>query len=131
MVTANTNAILKQARHACTQLAKFESIVDDLNPAGGTKIYDAISAGCNMLQPMFKSHPNADLRVLVLTDGESCGGMSASSVLPRIYRIGAVVDAIIVGDRPDPNLVCAHSFVHSHLPFTEHSLARDNGATFS
>lgn len=59
-----------------------------------------------MLKPVFDSDPKVDLRVLVLTDGESYGGMQARAVLPRINKIGVVVDAIIVGDRPDPDLVC-------------------------
>ena len=62
-----------------------------------------------MLKPVFVSDPNIDLRVLVLTDGESCGGMRASAVLPYVNEIGAVVDAIIVGNGPDPNLVCEHA----------------------
>ena len=97
-------------RYAYTQLDTFESIVDDLSPRGGTHIYDAILAACNMLKPVFESDPTVDLRVLVLTDGESCGGTNADTVLPRVNKIGAVVDAIIVGDCPDPALVCARIF---------------------
>ena len=97
------------AWYACSQLDTFESIVDDLQPRGGTNIYDVIKEGCAMLKPVFVSDPNIDLRVLVLTDGESCGGMRAAAVLPYVNEIGAVVDAIIVGNSPDPNLVCEHA----------------------
>ena len=97
------------AWYACSQLDTFESIVDDLQPRGGTNIYNVIKEGCDMLKPVFVSDPNIDLRVLVLTDGESCGGMRAPAVLPYVNEIGAVVDAIIVGNSPDPNLVCEHA----------------------
>merc|ERR1711904_674586 len=45
-----------------------------------------------------------DLRVLVLTDGQNNTGVSPAEALEAVNRIGATVDAIIVGDRPDANL---------------------------
>merc|ERR1711904_665667 len=45
-----------------------------------------------------------DLRVLVLTDGQNNTGVSPAEALEAVNRIGAAVDAIIVGDRPDANL---------------------------
>jgi len=83
---------------------RFESIVDDLCKRGQTAIFSAIIAATEMLQPVFDSSQQTDLRVLCLTDGNSNNGATPQAALAAAHRIGAVVDAIIVGDSPDANL---------------------------
>lgn len=85
-------------------LNNFEQIVDDVEARGSTAIYSVISCAVNMLRPVFEAHPQVDLRVLVLTDGESNAGVSPQAALLAVNSIGATVDAIIVGDQPDANL---------------------------
>lgn len=85
-------------------LDTFENIVDDIKARGQTAIYSVISCAVDMLRPVFKARPSIDLRVLVLTDGESNVGVSPKEALLAVNSIGATVDAIIVGDKPDANL---------------------------
>jgi len=56
------------------------------------------------LEPHFSEDSPTDLRVLVLTDGKSNRGVPPEEALAAANRIGAVVDAIIVGNDPDSNL---------------------------
>jgi len=85
-------------------LDSFESAVDDMRPRGPTAIYSAIVQACEMLGPVHELSPDTDLRVLVLTDGQNNNGAPPMEALRAANRIGAVVDAIIVGDNPDTNL---------------------------
>lgn len=57
-----------------------------------------------MLEKRFREDSRMDLRVLVLTDGQNNTGAPPGEALEAVNRIGAVVDAIVVGDRPDANL---------------------------
>jgi len=86
------------------ELNRFEAIVDDIEKRGSTAIYSAVLEGCAMLKPVFESSPGTDLRILVLTDGQNNAGVDPHTALTEVNKIGAVVDAIIVGDNPDENL---------------------------
>jgi len=80
----------------------FEAILDEMAKRGATAIFSAIYEACQQLKAI--EDPTVDLRVLVLTDGENNQGVSPEDALEAAHEIGAVVDAIIVGDRPDSNL---------------------------
>merc|ERR1740138_1185912 len=71
---------------------------------GMTAIYSAVTEAAMMLEKVFDTDPQIDLRVLVLTDGQSNTGLPPTKALEAVNRIGAIVDAIIVGDSPDANL---------------------------
>jgi len=86
------------------ELDQFESIVDDIEPRGQTAIYSSIVEAARMLERHFQRDSSIDLRILVLTDGQSNTGMAPEEALAAVNKIGAVVDAIIVGDCPDANL---------------------------
>merc|ERR1711988_1732089 len=86
------------------RLDRFESIVDDMEKRGQTAIYSAIVEAANMLGRHFTADSNTDLRILVLTDGQNNTGASPEEALEAVNQIGAVVDAIIVGEIPDANL---------------------------
>jgi len=86
------------------RLELFEAIVDDMERRGMTAIYSAVTEAASMLEKIFLKDPQIDLRVLVLTDGQSNTGVPPATALEAVNRIGAVVDAIIVGDSPDANL---------------------------
>jgi len=86
------------------RLDRFESIVDDLDKRGQTAIYSAIVQAAGMLGRHFAADSPTDLRILVLTDGQSNTGSAPEEALEAVNRIGAVVDAIIVGNTPDSNL---------------------------
>jgi len=86
------------------RLDLFERIVDDMAVRGTTAIYSSIVEAAAMLEPRFREDPRIDLRVLVLTDGQNNAGEAPEAALRAVNGIGAVVDAIIVGDQPDANL---------------------------
>jgi len=86
------------------KLGSFESVIDEMQTRGRTAIYSAILEGVRMLEPRFAEHPDADLRIVVLTDGLNNAGISPQEALSAVNSIGAVVDAIIVADKPDPDL---------------------------
>jgi len=87
-----------------SQLDRFEAIVDDLEKRGQTAIYSAVIEAAHMLEEQFKADSQLDLRILVLTDGQSNTGARPEEALAAANRIGATVDAIIVGTNPDSNL---------------------------
>merc|ERR1711975_129266 len=95
---------VEQLLDATPQLDRFESIVDDMEKRGQTAIYSAIIEAVNMLSRHFTPEASTDLRILVLTDGQNNTGASAQEALTAANSIGAVVDAIIVGNSPDANL---------------------------
>ena len=103
-------------------LDSFESAVDDMRPRGPTAIYSAIVQACEMLGPVHELSPDTDLRVLVLTDGQNNNGVPPMEALRAANRIGAVVDAIIVGDNPDTNL--RKVFIHAHRATANLTLLR-------
>lgn len=58
-------------------------------------LYDALNVGCDELLEWKQTHPNASLRMLVLSDGHD----TKSETLPyeiaqRIQRSGIIVDSI-------------------------------------
>ena len=87
-----------------SNLDQFEALVDDMKQRGSTAIYSAISHACRMLKPFHNLDPETDLRILVLTDGQNNHGIPPRQALREALEIGAVVDAIVVGDQPDANL---------------------------
>jgi len=64
----------------------------------------AILEAVRMLQRQFTAETETDLRILVLTDGQNNTGASPQEALKAANEMGAVVDAIIVGNTPDANL---------------------------
>lgn len=86
-------------------LDKFESVVDYLRPRGATAIYSAILLACQMLEESYSTSNKTNLRVLVLTDGQNNAGATPQEALRAVQKIDAVVDAILVGNCPDENLL--------------------------
>jgi ubiquitin-conjugating enzyme E2 D/E len=87
-----------------SQLDRFEAIVDDLEKRGQTAIYSAVIEAAEMLEKQFHKDSQMDLRIVVLTDGQNNTGAGPEDALAAANRIGATVDAIIVGNSPDANL---------------------------
>ena len=88
-----------------TNYSVFEDVIDDLEPSGCTAIYEAITTACRLLQQASKPYPNADLRVIVLSDGQNNGhSVTANDALQALSDLGCVCDALIVGDKADDDL---------------------------
>jgi len=95
---------VEQLLDVTSRLDRFESIVDDMEKRGQTAIYSAIIEAVSMLEKHFEADSRTDLRILVLTDGQNNAGSRPEAALEAANRIGAVVDAIIVGNNPDGDL---------------------------
>jgi len=95
---------VEQMLDVTSRLDLFETIVDDMQKRGQTAIYSAIVEAANMLGRHFTPECQTDLRILVLTDGQNNAGAQPAEALEAVNQIGAVVDAIIVGNTPDANL---------------------------
>lgn len=84
----------------------FEDVIDSMKCRGATAIYLAIREACNMLRPFRAQNPEADLRVVVLSDGQNNeDSVTATQALQDLYNLGAVCDGIIVGNQADKNLL--------------------------
>ena len=64
----------------------------------------AVVAAAACLEPVAAAAPAADVRILVLSDGQSNTGASAQQALDAARSVGATVDAIVVGDSADAAL---------------------------
>jgi len=95
---------VEQLLDVTCRLDRFESIVDDMEKRGQTAIYSAILEAASMLERHFTAESQVDLRILVLTDGQNNAGAPPQEALAAANRVGAVVDAIVVGNNPDVNL---------------------------
>uniref|UniRef100_A0A7S3NPC9 UBC core domain-containing protein n=1 Tax=Aureoumbra lagunensis TaxID=44058 RepID=A0A7S3NPC9_9STRA len=88
-------------------LKDFERCVDEIEERGQTAIFSAVNQGIDML----KEHQDEEQemieckRVLILTDGQNNCGDSAQIALSRALQAHIVIDAIIVGTKPDHNLL--------------------------
>eukprot|EP00747_Dinoflagellata_sp_TGD_P106084 gnl/TRDRNA2_/TRDRNA2_169758_c0_seq2.p1 gnl/TRDRNA2_/TRDRNA2_169758_c0~~gnl/TRDRNA2_/TRDRNA2_169758_c0_seq2.p1 ORF type:complete len:381 (-),score=50.40 gnl/TRDRNA2_/TRDRNA2_169758_c0_seq2:306-1448(-) len=81
-------------------LSSFERIIDDVEPRGQTAIYSSLVHAVEMLRP----YAGKTLRIVALTDGQNNTGVDATTAVENVRGIGAVVDAIIVGNQPDKRL---------------------------
>ena len=95
-------------------LTAFENCVDDMKQRGATAIYAAIEKGAKMLRSVARVHSHADLRVLLLSDGQNNENMTtALDAFEAANSIGVVVDAILVGSSVDNDL--RKATWHRHL----------------
>jgi ubiquitin-protein ligase len=83
----------------------FEDVLDNMTTGGSTGIYKAIAKACDLLAVEGKAYPDADLRVVVLTDGQNNqNDVTLNEAVTRLGEVGAICDALLVGDRCDPGL---------------------------
>jgi ubiquitin-conjugating enzyme E2 D/E len=77
----------------------FEDVIDDMRTSGSTAIYEAIAVACSqVLRPAATKHPAANLRVVVLSDGQNnCHTITADGALKALASVGAVCDCMIIG----------------------------------
>lgn len=86
------------------QLDVFEAAVDSIEKRGQTAIFSAITDAIGMLTTAVKGDASVDIRAVLLTDGQNNAGVSWEAAARAANAHGVVVDAIIVGDKPDSNL---------------------------
>ena len=93
-----------------SDLAAFEEHIDRMAKRGATAIFSAVVEAAAMLAPAREAGgADAELRIVVLSDGQSNNGVPAERALEAAWALGATVDAIIVGPAADLNLrkICA------------------------
>lgn len=73
------------------QQGQFAAAVVDMNPIGGTAMYDGIVLGLSMLTDVRATDPNAKLLLFVLTDGETTSGLTFDDTAPVIEGLGIPV----------------------------------------
>ena len=77
-------------RNVLLRMRFFESLVT--TQRGATAIYEAIQSGVEMLEPVANANPRADLRVVLLTDGQNNQTkVTALDAFRAANRIGVVV----------------------------------------
>jgi Ca-activated chloride channel family protein len=73
------------------QQGQFAAAVVDMNPIGGTAMYDGIILGLSMLTDVRSADPNAKLLLFVLTDGETTSGLTFNDTAAVIEGVGIPV----------------------------------------
>jgi Ca-activated chloride channel family protein len=79
------------AKFDLNQQGQFAAAVVDMNPIGGTAMYDGIVLGLSMLTDVRAADPNAKLLLFVLTDGETTSGLSFGDTAAVIAGLGIPV----------------------------------------
>lgn len=62
------------------QQAQFAAAVQDMDPVGGTAMYDGVVLGLSMLAEQREQEPNGKYMLIVLTDGETNEGLRFGDV---------------------------------------------------
>jgi Ca-activated chloride channel family protein len=79
------------AKFDLNQQGQFAAAVVDMNPVGGTAMYDGIVLGLSMLTDVRASDPNAKVLLFVLTDGETTSGLTFGDTAAVIAGLGIPV----------------------------------------
>lgn len=88
-----------------SDLDSFREGVDALQTGGGTHLCDAIDLALDKLDTAKATHPEAQLRVLVLSDGVDDGSTKKAHVVARRAQVAKVtIDAIQIGEETDSEL---------------------------
>jgi Ca-activated chloride channel homolog len=91
--------VLDIAEFDLNQQARFAAAVQDMDPVGGTAMYDGIILGLDMLVTQRQLDPSGKYMLVVLTDGETNEGHSFGDVDEVIA--GARIPVITVGFEAD------------------------------
>jgi Ca-activated chloride channel family protein len=62
------------------QQGRFAAAIEDMNPTGGTAMYDGVALGLSMLLEHRQANPDSKLLLFVLTDGETNQGMGLGDI---------------------------------------------------
>lgn len=80
-----------------SDMNRFIKLVDDANPRGSTRLYDAIVEGINNLIEYKKKHPTTILRMIALTDGEDNESKyKPNEVAALILKYRIILDSFVV-----------------------------------
>jgi len=91
--------VLDIAPFDLNQQARFAAAVQDMDPVGGTAMYDGIVLGLDMLADQRASDPGGKYMLVVLTDGETNEGLGFDNVDEAIA--GARIPVFTVGFEAD------------------------------
>ena len=71
---------LELAPFDLNQQARFAAAAEDMDPVGGTAMYDGVMLGLSMLADQRATDPNGKYMLVVLTDGETNEGLELDQV---------------------------------------------------
>ncbi len=91
--------VLDIATFDLNQQARFAAAVEDMDPVGGTAMYDGIVLGLDMLIEQRAADPSGKYMLVVLTDGETNEGLEFGDVDEVIA--GARIPVFTVGFEAD------------------------------
>jgi Ca-activated chloride channel family protein len=94
-----TRKVLDMAPFDLNQQASFQAAVEDMDPVGGTAMYDGIILGLQMLAEQRQLDPGGKFMLVVLTDGETNEGLGFDKVDEAIA--GARIPVFTVGFEAD------------------------------
>lgn len=86
--------------------ADFQNSLDGVKARGGTAIYKAIFKAISLLAGAKKGYPNAQLRIILLTDGgDNNGGVTPYNLLKLLSQHNILLDSFFVADDFDAQAV--------------------------
>jgi Ca-activated chloride channel homolog len=91
----NARKVLDIAPFDLNQQGLFAAAVQDMDPVGGTAMYDGIMLGLSMLVEQRQAEPRGKYMLIVLTDGETNEGLDFGAVDEVIA--GARIPVVTVG----------------------------------
>jgi Ca-activated chloride channel family protein len=94
-----TRKRLEVAEFDLNQQALFAAATQDMNPVGGTAMYDGIVVGLSMLVDQRTADPGGKYLLVVLTDGETKDGLSYDDVAEVVA--GVRIPVFTVGFEAD------------------------------
>jgi Ca-activated chloride channel family protein len=94
-----TRKRLEVADFDLNQQARFAAATQDMNPVGGTAMYDGIVVGLSMLVEQRTADPSGKYLLVVLTDGKTKNGLSYDDVAEVVA--GVRIPVFTVGFEAD------------------------------
>ena len=81
---------------------RFMAAAKTLEAGGGTAMYSAVAVALNeLVKARSGAYENARARLLVLSDGESLGGLSLGNITAAVHGLGIPIYTISYGDGAD------------------------------
>jgi ubiquitin-protein ligase len=88
----------------------FEAAIGRIVAKGATHLWDALDIACNNLAGYRANHPNARLRILVISDGEdSTNPLPGPALITKLLRERVAVDGVMVSTADENAGLCVTS----------------------
>ncbi len=87
-------------------LENLRKSISDMRPSGDTALWDALALCKDQLVEHRKKYPNAQLRLICISDGQDTKSVSntAADICWRLRDAGVVMDSVSLGDEDNADL---------------------------